>query len=673
MRCDARSAEPGLSLSRLADPGLVPLFWAPERRATHSTWWGHVPFAQWLTCAARPRVFVELGTYRGVSYAAFCEAVRREKLETRCFAVDTWRGDAQSSFYDGTVYQEFREFHDARYAAFSTLLRCTFDEALPRFAEGSIDLLHIDGLHTYEAVRHDFESWLPKLSRRGVVLFHDINVDLPGFGVRQLWQELQQQCPHFEFPHSFGLGVLAVGNAMPQAVAELCAISDTAEGAVLRDRLAFLAERWMGEVQLSQELARISEVQTAQREAEQRTADAEARAAEVERRAADAEARAAEVAVRLQEVYASTSWRMLEPARWLGRRHPRLAHAVRRGLMLVHSRVAPQHRSPMHAPSDGRPDEAEAARPVADQDASPANGTTPRPLTHPECSAVAGEQARVLGLQFPASTLRNVAVGIITYETDAADLRRIVSSAEIAIRRAGLGAEERVLVLDNGAATDEVTAGNKAVCRLPSAGNIGFAAGHNRLMEAAFAAGAEIYVAANPDGMLHPNALVALLQMSRANDDRALIEAAQFPEEHPKIYDPVTFDTPWVSGACLAIPRRVAEATGGFDEAFFMYCEDVDLSWRARAAGLAVKICPRALFLHPVTNRPQNPGPGLMFLHSGVILARKWGAGEFERSMLQQLRQAGSTPPDHQPLPVPAEWRRVADFSHLFSFAATRW
>ncbi|MFD2273644.1 class I SAM-dependent methyltransferase [Undibacterium arcticum] len=112
-------------------------------------------------------------------------------------------------------FAKVNEHHQAHYAGFSRLLRMTFDDAVTYFADESVELLHIDGLHTYEAVRHDLDTWLPKIGPPGaVVMFHDTNVRERNFGVWKLWEELQARYPNnLEFVHSHGLGVLQLNNA----------------------------------------------------------------------------------------------------------------------------------------------------------------------------------------------------------------------------------------------------------------------------------------------------------------------------------------------------------------------------------------------------------------------------------------------------------------------------
>ena len=197
------------------------VFTRPIRLVEPPSWIAHIPFAFWIVDALRPRRIVELGTMSGNSYAAFAQAVQTLGIDTSCYAVDTWLGDAHAGDYGPEVFEEWSQFHDQNFGAFSRLVRSTFDEALQKFQDGSIDLLHIDGLHTYDAVRHDFESWLPKLSNRAVVLLHDVNVRERDFGVWEFWQELTKRYPCFEFLHGHGLGVVGVGSTLPLEVKTL--------------------------------------------------------------------------------------------------------------------------------------------------------------------------------------------------------------------------------------------------------------------------------------------------------------------------------------------------------------------------------------------------------------------------------------------------------------------
>ncbi|MFM5512160.1 class I SAM-dependent methyltransferase [Aeromonas veronii] len=203
------------------------LFWRPTYLA-QSAWLEHIPFAFWLVETLRPRNIVELGTHYGSSYFSFCQAVTKLDLETLCFAVDTWGGDEHAGQYGEEVYKQVSEYNLQHYSGFSTLIRSTFDQALDHFPQGSIDLLHIDGLHTFDAVRHDFESWLPKLSEKAVVIMHDTNVRERGFGVFQLLDELKQQYPHFEFAHGHGLGVIGVGSEQAAQMQNLYDVSENA-------------------------------------------------------------------------------------------------------------------------------------------------------------------------------------------------------------------------------------------------------------------------------------------------------------------------------------------------------------------------------------------------------------------------------------------------------------
>src|SRR5664279_3592416 len=159
--------------------------WAEELspRMLKSPWWiGHIPFAYELIGRLRPTKIVELGTYSGSSFAAFCQAVDACGIDAKGYGIDLWQGDIHMGKFDEDLFQETSGYMAATYPGIATLVRKDFNEAVALFDDESVDLLHIDGTHTFEAVSNDFHTWFPKLSDRAVVLFHDTNVTVQNTG-----------------------------------------------------------------------------------------------------------------------------------------------------------------------------------------------------------------------------------------------------------------------------------------------------------------------------------------------------------------------------------------------------------------------------------------------------------------------------------------------------------
>lgn len=217
---------------------MTPLYMPPSltrfkpRFIAFSTWLQHMPFAYDLIAATRPKLLVELGTQYGLSFFTFCQSMQENDVDGLCYGVDTFAGDAHTGADDDSVFRTVNLYKNTHYDGFAYLMQMYFNQALAHFDEDTIDILHIDGLHTYDAVAEDFRTWYPKVRPGGLVLFHDVRARLMDFGVWKLWDELTGTHETFTFNHGFGLGVLRKPGGDRSADSELVQrLFDPAPGA----------------------------------------------------------------------------------------------------------------------------------------------------------------------------------------------------------------------------------------------------------------------------------------------------------------------------------------------------------------------------------------------------------------------------------------------------------
>ena len=194
-----------------------------------------------------------------------------------------------------------------------------------------------------------------------------------------------------------------------------------------------------------------------------------------------------------------------------------------------------------------------------------------------------------------------------------------------------------IVVLDNASSDGSVQMLEKEfpeVRLLVSEQNLGFSKGHN--LAARAARGKYLFIL-NPDTEVIPPALESLVDYAEQHPEVAILgpkilnpdgslqySCRRFPNPTAALFrntplgklfpnNPYTRDylmtdwdhnsireVDWVSGAALFIRRVVYEQLGGFDERFFMYCEDTDLCYRAWQAGYRVIYYPEPKIVHAI-------------------------------------------------------------------------
>lgn len=164
-----------------------------------SAWTGHFSFATKLVEEFKPDTIVDLGVDYG--FSTFCFAY--PKIGT-VYGIDWFEGDEHAGIrntYD-IVIKQYEYLKDEFNTNNIKFIKSDFNELAKKW-NIKIDILHIDGFHTYESVKNDYNTWSKFTDDRSIILFHDIECFSNDVG--KFFDELDGY--KFKLTGSCGLGV----------------------------------------------------------------------------------------------------------------------------------------------------------------------------------------------------------------------------------------------------------------------------------------------------------------------------------------------------------------------------------------------------------------------------------------------------------------------------------
>ncbi len=169
----------------------------------------------WLAGEVRklkPRTVLEIGTAKGGTLFLW---TRLAEPDATIVSIDLPGGKFGGGYSNrwGSIYKRFGRARQK----LRLLRENSHDPGTRAKAEGifggrAVDLLFIDGDHTYEGVKQDWELYSPLVRKGGMIVFHDVAGNYDDTQVKRFWDSIKGEFEHKELavdPRGYyGIGII---------------------------------------------------------------------------------------------------------------------------------------------------------------------------------------------------------------------------------------------------------------------------------------------------------------------------------------------------------------------------------------------------------------------------------------------------------------------------------